>query len=38
MGDLLFANGEETKQLNLLDKKVVRSIIESDSPEMIGLL
>lgn len=29
---------EEVKQLNLMDKKVVKSIIESDSPEMIGLL
>ena len=43
LGDALFASDderrmEEAKQLNLLDKKVVKSIIESDSPEMIGLL
>lgn len=43
LGDALFASDddrrmEEVKQLNLLDKKVVKSIIESDSPEMIGLL
>lgn len=43
LGDVLFASDderriEEAKQLNLLDKKVVKSIIESDSPEMLGLL
>lgn len=38
LGDQLFATPEETKQLNQLEKKVVKSIIESDSPEMIGLL
>jgi hypothetical protein len=29
---------EDAKQLNLLDKRVIKSIIYSDSPEMIGLL
>lgn len=43
LGDALFAadddhHKEEVKQLSVLDKKVVKQIIESDSPEMIGIL